>query len=332
MDGSIRPDIDPQSPTLPPKKKRFVLGCLGIALGLFLAFFYAWTWSYGMMGAGGWGDSAGSTLLPALIAYAIAGRKSVRDFNRYGLWFSGLSLAFFLISGRTPVSLQQHIANLMKEAAGTKTVDDIGHPVLDDLIGDMMRSILDDRKSFDRETEPFSPELSKLYSIDTFSSPEAMQKSIDAVRGVVAADERYSDKVDSIPDRMQASVDRSSLSNSDKREFMEGVRKSYGNVKTLQIRRQAMVTEEKWQVATVGLYEFAMAHATTLRRDGTKLRIEDQKVRSEFNERLDQAQKLRADLVTQNKQLESAQRAALQQAGLTLNDLGLGESDPQPRK
>jgi hypothetical protein len=148
----------------------------------------------------------------------------------------------------------------------------------------------------------------------------------------VAADERYSDKVDSIPDRMQASVDRSSLSNSDKREFMEGVRKSYGNVKTLQIRRQAMVTEEKWQVATVGLYEFAMAHATTLRRDGTKLRIEDQKVRSEFNERLDQAQKLRADLVTQNKQLESAQRAALQQAGLTLNDLGLGESDPQPRK
>jgi hypothetical protein len=59
MDGSIRPHIDPPPPTLPPKKKHFVLGCLGIALGLFLAFFHAWTWSYGMMGAGGWGDAAG---------------------------------------------------------------------------------------------------------------------------------------------------------------------------------------------------------------------------------------------------------------------------------
>jgi hypothetical protein len=267
-----------------------------------------------------------------LIAYAIAGRKSVRDFNRYGLWFSGLSLAFFLISSRTPVSMQQHVANLMKEAAGAKTVDDIGRPDLDDLLRNMMRSTLDDRKSLDREVEPFSAELSKLYSIDTLASPKAMQKSIDAVRGVVAADEQYSEKLDSIPDRMQASVDHSSLSNSDKREFLEGVRKSYGDVKTLQIRRQAMVIEEKWQVATVGLYEFAMAHATTLRRDGAKLRFEGKKVRSEFNERLDQAEKLRADLVTQNKQLESAQSAALQQAGLTLKDLGLEESDAQPRK
>ncbi len=327
MDGIITPGVEPQPPT--PKKKHFILGFLGIALGLFLAFFHAWAWSYGMMSAEAWGYAFGTAILPALIAYAIAGRKSVRNFNRFGIWFSGLSLLFFLISSGHPVSLQQHIGDLMKEAAGTKAMDNSGPEGFNNLIRDMMRGVMDDRKAFERETEPFTAELGKLYTAETFSSGNAMQKSIDAVHGIVAVDERYSKRLEGIPDRMQAQVENSHFSESDKQGFMAGIRKSYGNAKALQIRRQAMGTETQWEGATVALYEFAMANASKVRVAGTQLVIGDERIRSKFNDLFGKSQKLRDDLLELNKQLEAAQRVALQEAGVTPKDLGIKESDPE---
>jgi hypothetical protein len=331
MDGLITPGTESFPPPPQPGKKRFILGCLGIGLGLFLAFFHAWVWSYGTMGAQGWGAMVGTAILPALIAYAIAGRKSVRNFNRFGVWFSGLTLLFVVVSNRNPVSLQQHIGDLMKEAAGTKAVDNSGPGALDNLVRDMMRGILDNRKAFERETQPLSADLGKLYSAESFSSQEAMQRIISAMHAIVAADERYSKQLEGIPDRMQATVDRSSLSDSDKKGFMDGLRKSYGNAKALRIRRQAMETETQWEGATVDLYDFAEANATKIRVQGTKLTISDEGIRSKFNDRFRKARKLRDDLSAMNTQLESAQKAALQDAGLTPKDLGLGENE-QPGK
>jgi hypothetical protein len=332
MDGLVTPGVEPQpQPPSPPKKMHFILGCVGITLGLFLAFFRAWLWSYGLMGAQAWGYAMGSAMLPALIAFAIAGRREVRNFNRFGIWFSGLSLCFFLVSSSVPVSLQQHVGNLMKEAAGTKAVDNNGPGNFDDLIRDMMRGILEDRKAFDRETDPYAAELGKLYSIDTFSSAKAMQGSIDAVRGITAADERYSKQLEGLPARIQGYVDRSRLSDSDKRDFMAGIQKSDGDLKTLQIRRQAMGTEKQWEDATVGLYQFTIANQTLLQVDGATLRISSERVRRSFDDQMTKAQKLRDDLAKQNAQLESAQREALQQAGITPKDIGLPEGD-EPKK
>jgi hypothetical protein len=331
MDGLITPGTESLPPPPQPGRKHFILGCLGIGLGLFLAFFHAWAWSYGTMGAEAWGYAGGAAMLPALIAFAIAGRKSVRNFNRFGIWFSGLSLFFFIVSSKHPVSLQQHIGDLMKEAAGTKAVDNSGPGALDNLVRDMMRGILDDRKAFETETQPLSADLGKLYSAESFSSQEAVQRIINATHAIVAADERYSKQLEGIPDRMQATVDRSSFSESDKKGFMEGLRKSYGNAKTLQIRRQAMETESQWEVATVDLYKFAEANAKKIRVQGTKLMIGDEGIRNQFNERFRKARGLRDDLAAMNTQLEGAQRAALQDEGLTLRDLGLGENE-QPGK
>jgi hypothetical protein len=333
MDGLITPGPEslPPPPPPPPEKKRFILGCLGVGLGLFLAFFHAWAWSYGVMGAEAWGYAGGVALAPALFAYLIAGRKSVRNFNRFGIWFSGMSVVFFLVSNTHPVSLHQHIGDLMKEAAGTKAVDHSGPAALNDLIRDMMKGILDDRKAFEKETQPMAADLGKLYSAESFSSREAMQRTLDAMHAIVAADQSYSKQLEGIPDRMQANVDRSSLSDSDKKGFMEGLRRSYGNGKALQIRRQAMEIETQWEGATVDLYEFAKTNASKIRVERTKLIIGDEGIRNKFNERFRKARKLRNDLAAMNTQLESAQKAALQDAGVTPKDLGLGEKE-QPEK
>ena len=277
------------------------------------------------MGAQAWGYAWGAAMLPALIAYAIAGRKSVRNINRFGLWFSGFSLFFFVISASTgkTVTLQQHIGNLMKEAAGTKPVDNSGPGDYDSVVRAMMQDILAMRKSLDEETAPLNADLGKIYAADTFRDRASMQKSIDAVHGVVKADQHFGDQVQHLPERVQAIVDKSALSSSERDEFMQGVRKGFSGLKALEIRRQAMETEKQWESETVGLYEFAMANAGRLHVKGDHIAIYGASTLNEFNERMQKAQKLRGDLTRLNQQLEREQQATLQQAGLTKKDLGL---------
>jgi hypothetical protein len=316
----------PQPPVPPSNKLHFILGWCGIALGLFLAMFRAWVWSYGITNAEMLGYALGGALLPALTAYLIAGRKSVRNFNRFGLWFSGLSLFFFVVSSQRPVSLQQHIGDLMKEAAGTKSVDNSGPRSMDELIRNIMRDILDERKAFDRDMGQFNPELEKLYSVESFSSTQAMQRSLDAVRGAVAVDQRYSQQLESLPQRIQKRVDSSGLSGSFDSGFMDGIRKAYGESKPLNIRRQAMEVEKQWGDATAGFYEFALANSTKIRVQGTHLVIGNDKTRAEFNERMNKSRALRDNLAVLNMQLESAQRELMKQSGVTPKDVGLEDT------
>jgi hypothetical protein len=272
------------------------------------------------------GYAAGGALLPALIAYLIAGRRSVRNFGRFGVWFSGLSLFFFLIGYQRPVSLQQHILDLMKEAASTKPVEKSNSRNVDAMVRDIMRGILDERKAFDRDMAQFNPELKKVYSVESFSSKEAMRRIVDVVRGAVALDQRYSQQLESLPQRIQTRVDRAGLSDSFDSGFIEGIRKAYGESKPLNLRRQAMEVERQWGDATVAFYEFAMANSTKIRVDGSHLVIGNEKVRAEFNERMKKSRTLRENLTALNTQFESAQCDLMQQSGLTPKDLGLEDS------
>ena len=144
-----------------------------------------------------------------------------------------------------------------------------------------------------------------------------MQKSIDSVNAVVKADQHYSDQLQHLPDRMQGIVEKSTLSSLDKDQFMEGVRKGFSGLKALAIRQQAMETEKKWESETVGLYEFAIAHAGTIRVKGDHLTIYGTQTLNEFNDRMQRAQQQREGLTKLNEQLDREQQASLQEAGLT---------------
>lgn len=178
----------------------------------------------------------------------------------------------------------------------------------------------------------FTPELAKLYTVDSFSSKEAMQRSMDAVRGAVAVDQHYSQQLESLPQRVQAKVDSSGLSDSFTTGFTEGIRKSYGDSKSLTIRRKAMEVEGQWADTTVAFYQFAMANATRIRVEGPHLVIGNEKVRAEFNERMKKSQALHENLDTLNAQMESAQREVMQQTGITRKQIGLEETSKPANK
>jgi hypothetical protein len=194
-----------------------------------------------------------------------------------------------------------------------------------------MREILDERKTYDRDVARFTPELQKLYTVESFSSKEAMHGSIDSVRGVTALDQQYSQQLETLPQRVQARLDRSGLPASFANSFMEGIRKSYVNSEPLTLRRQAVEAERQWADTTVTFYEYALANADQIRVEGSHLAIRNGKVRSEFNEQMKKSDALRDSMLTLNKKLENAQRKVMRQTGVTPKDVGL-EDPSQPAK
>jgi hypothetical protein len=330
METPTNPGLEQQVVRPAPLTKiGLMVGMLGIAVALFVACLRAWLWSYGNVNAEMLGYAAGGATLPALIAYLIAGRKRVRNFSRFGLWFAVLSAVFLALMTPRPVSFQQHIANLAMEAAGTKPEDTSGSTRMDRALRTAMRDIFGERKAFDQETGQFAAELGQLYSAQSFSSKQAMQKSVDAVRGVAAADQRYSQQLETLPERIRAKLSGSGLSEHDASEFAQGFSSTYGNSKVLSIRRQAAAVESQWADATVALYEFSIGNADRIRVQKTHLVIGDEKVRTAFNAQMKSAQVFRDSLVALNDQLERAEQQSLQGAGLTPAQLGL-ESAKKP--
>jgi hypothetical protein len=323
----------PPAPSPPPPKKIgfIIMGWLGIAAGLAVTLLHAWGLSYGIVDASFWGRAVGGAVLPVLIAYLIAGRKSVRNFSSFGLWFCGVSIFCWAVTNEHPVSLQQHIGDIMKEASGTKPVENNGSS-MDALVRDSMRDILDERKTHDRDMERYTPDLRKIYSLESFSSKEAMQRSVDAVRGIVTVDQTFSQQIERIPDQIQTRADHSGLSSSERADFMAGVRKGYGDAKLLALRRQAVGVEKDWGDQTVAFYEFAMENSTKIRVQGSHLLIANEQIRAEFNNRRKKSLALRESLQTLNKELESGQQEAMKQMGMTMADLGLEDKSHPPNK
>ena len=73
-----------------------VLAYVGIIVGVILAIAKALVWSKGLFTSEVFGYALAGAMIPGAIAYAIAGRKKVRNPNRFALWFLLLCI-FFLV-------------------------------------------------------------------------------------------------------------------------------------------------------------------------------------------------------------------------------------------
>jgi uncharacterized membrane protein len=73
------------------------LAYCGIIVGICLAIVKALVWSRGAFTSEVFGYALAGAVIPGAIAYAIAGRKRVRNPNRFALWFLLLSIFFLLL-------------------------------------------------------------------------------------------------------------------------------------------------------------------------------------------------------------------------------------------
>lgn len=299
---------------------------LGIVVGVALSIARAVVWSGGSFNAEVSGYAFGGIMFSLLIAYAIAGREKARNLNLFSLSFCGICLVLYLMEvSAHPVSWKKHMGDVIRQAAGTKTAtsDVPADPQTDAIVRDMFRDMLDRRKLHDTEVARFAPELERLYSAESFSSPAAIHRTLDAVSGVLAADREFSKQVKEWQERVEADVNRSSMSENDKQQFITGVRKSLGDSKILTVRQEVIETEARWADSTTDLYTFALSNPSKLAIKDSKIVITDENVREQFNRKLTDSQSIRKDLRSLNSQLKQMQLEGMQQFGVTPEDLGL---------
>jgi hypothetical protein len=289
MDAQINTGTDPRP------KPISVLALLGIVLGFVLSIVKALIWSGGTVDAGVFGYALAGVAIPGVIAFAVAGLGKRCNLNRFALTFCALSLTFLLMEvSNHPENVKDRVSRLAREAAGTKPVG-VGATETDRLSREMLREILDLRKSHEAKTAKFKDDLGQLYSTDSFSAGTKMQRCVEAVRGTLSADQEFSRQFQVWKNRIKEDVDRSSLSDSDKQDFMKGVDQTIGNSKIFTLRTQVVEAEGKWADATIGLYSLAMANTSKIAVDGSRIIINDARVRAEFNRELEDSKNLRSN-------------------------------------
>jgi tryptophan-rich sensory protein len=90
-------DSKPVPVPAPPSKPFGLIFWVYIVVGVLLSLSTARVWANGEWTGEAQGYAFGILLLPALIAYLLAGRRKVRNPAAFGLWFCGLCLLFFLL-------------------------------------------------------------------------------------------------------------------------------------------------------------------------------------------------------------------------------------------
>jgi hypothetical protein len=320
------------SPNGPAVDFLAILAILGIAAGIFLAFFRAWIWSSGEFGGEAFGYALSGVLIPGLVSYAIAGRKKARNLNRFGLAFFLVSaLGFALEVSQTHPKQSESPSDLVKEVTGKKAVDPANSSETDRLGRTVLGDMLAIRKSHDAQVAKFSSDLTHIYSAESFSNRVSMQRSIDAVQGTLTADEDFSHQFQDWRDQIKEKVDHSSLSEADKEGFIRGVEKAIGGSDILKVHDQIVEAEEKWAAATKDLYAYAMANDQKIKVKGSELLIDDEKVRSEFNRQLRDCRDLRSHMRSLNSQLRQLQEEGMKKMGIKRDDLSLDQNQSAPQ-
>jgi len=81
----------------PPRDSLGFLGLMGMAVGIVACVFRALVWAHGFLGGELVGYAIAGMMTSFLIAYAIAGRRKIRNLKKFGLWFGAISIILLLL-------------------------------------------------------------------------------------------------------------------------------------------------------------------------------------------------------------------------------------------
>jgi hypothetical protein len=324
--SSTAAPLSPSPNPLSPAKRALVafLVLLGVALSVAKALL----WSRGVWNAEVSGYAIGALFMSSVVAYLIAGRKKNRKPVLFGLIFVGISFVLCLLElSNHPKDPKAEVADLVREASGARPIDRRGKfdSPLDKLLREVMTEALDKAKAHREKAHELEGSLQTLYTPESFSGTEAMSRASDGVQKVTALDHEFALQLEQWPSRVQEQVAQSALSESDKHAFQEGFHDSFSTSELVTLRQQGDQIEAQWCKDTLALYDFARLHAGRIHVKDAHILIEDENVRTRFNELLHQSRGQHQRMKETNAQIAKLQKDDLQKFGLTRKDVGLVE-------
>ena len=265
-------------------------------------------------------------VLPMVVAYLVAGRKKVRNPNRFALVFCLISGFFVLGNAASMVKVEpprERFARLAREAAGTQPVSHKGFASqrrFDDAVRQQYGKML--QQSRDYEEKAKKVDNSKIKSINSavsFASADAAQPGLEQLHALYEVDAEHEQEVREAFGGLRRLLE-DMASPADRREMLKGFDESMAE--QMNRRQQTLAAEKAWIDAVDDEYAFAQAHRDSIRVAQDKVVINDPVVRGEFNDKLSfQGEKRKAFLKVQ-ADFNKSQAEARSKMGLSERDTG----------
>jgi hypothetical protein len=220
----------------------------------------------------------------------------------------------------------------MAEAANRGDYGDLFKPAGDStvlgkdvsaLTRDFFSQIMRLRKKHDADSEQYGPALGKLYSVDSFSSPARMHQSMQAVDGMQKIDQDFANAFGKSVGELKTRVQASSLTASDKEEFLHGFNNGLGSSEAVATWKDLQKAEDKWSRATHAFYGFTLTQSSAIKVENGRILIVGEAVRQEFNSRLHECGDLSHRVMVASRTMALKQQAGMKNMGVTRSDLGL---------
>ncbi len=267
----------------------------------------------------------GMLLIPFLIAYAIAGAKRRRNWMAFSWWFFGLGI---ILSGSMNQKSLTSLSppDMLKELSGTKPLEE-NLPENQKEMAAVTRAVFAElranEKSTDEQIEAIRPEMERLYTSESFSSIDAIRQTKGAIDKALSLDSETAALLERLPDSLKARLNQTSLSDSEKNQFMEGFLTSFNKTDYVSARRQVMTTETDWANSVNDLYSFSLQHFSDIAVRKGSIIIAREGTRSSFNQKLSRAQNLQEAFLAARKRVEELRDASFKKSGISLADMGL---------
>lgn len=324
LDSSIPVPSEPeqeQSPTVQNKTSLWITEPI-LAVLCVTAFFVYLRYPLSAETAG---YMVGSLLIPFLIAYAIAGAKRRRNWVLF--WCLFIGIAIILPGARNQKSLQNlSRSDMWRELAGTKPLDE-NLPENEKEMATATKAIFADMRAFEKSQnehiEALKPELEKIYTSESFSSKEAMQRAMDALSKALSLDRETESMLKRMPESVKTRLDQTKLSDTEKSSFYKSFMASFNDPESVSARNQVIITESDWADSVHDLYTFSLQHSSQIVVSKEGISIANKAIREKFNEKITRSNGLRSNFLAATKKADEIRTAGFKNQGISPADMGL---------
>lgn len=276
------------------------------------------------------GRTIAGLFIPLLIAYVIAGRKSVRKPNQFALIFCLLGLALNGINAMSSLNStafeteEQHVGRLMREASGLQPVRDSmfpGRRRADDALRKEFRTLVQTNREYSEAVSRMDiSEVKSINTAESFANPALAAGGLRQLHAVFDVDSAQEAKVKGILDHLRSALEASASSASERESLMKGFDK--GVAEQLSKRTPLVTAEKTWIDAVDQEYAYANQHSGDFRVHNGHLVIPDAAIREPFNNLMDDQEARRREFLKAQKDFQQFQAQTLEKMGVKPQDVG----------
>lgn len=265
-------------------------------------------------------------VLPALVAFLVAGRKKVRHPNRFVLVFCLISGVFILGNAASMLSFetpQQRFARLLREAAGTQPVSHKGLPSqrkLDDAVRLQYGKLLQQNRDYLALVAKLdNSKVKKINTAQALASATVAQPALDQLHALYDADAGHEQEVRETLAGLRHVFEGISPA-AERDAMLKGFDESLAEQNSR--RQQALAMEKAWVDAVDDEHAYAAAHRASIRLVQNTLVIDDPEIRGELNGKLQLQEEKRKAFLKSQDEFKKSQADSLNKMGISGNDLG----------